>query len=163
MMLRQQADSSNSEAGGGGEGGSPVVLYERDGRIARITLNRPQHFNAINHTMPQELRDAVQRANDDDQVHVIVLTGAGNNFCSGYDLKIYAEFPRPCPGSQDLPWDWLTDYKLMYNNTECFMSLWRSLKPTICKVRGVAIAGGSDIALCCDMIIADEKARWVDR
>ena len=77
-----------------------VVLYERDGRIAHITLNRPEKLNAINETMPQELRTAVQRANQDEAVHVIVLSGAGRAFCSGYDLEIFAE---PAPGSQEMP------------------------------------------------------------
>lgn len=136
-----------------------VVLYERDGRIARITLNRPEKLNAINETMPQELRTAVQRANQDDAVHVIVLRGAGRAFCSGYDLEIFAERPRPVPGSQEMPWDPLVDYQLMGENTACFMSLWRSLKPVICQVQGFAVAGGSDIALCCDLIVMAEEAQ----
>src|SRR4051812_26609001 len=125
----------------------PCIQYHRDGRIARITLNRPARLNAINDVMPEELRAAVARANGDDAVHVIELSGAGRAFCSGYDLKIYAESPRPCPGSQNMPWDPMIDYAWMSRNNECFMSLWRSFKPTICKVRGFAVGGGSDIAL----------------
>ncbi|HUM71443.1 MAG TPA: enoyl-CoA hydratase-related protein, partial [Chloroflexota bacterium] len=90
-----------------------TIFYERDGRIARITLNRPEKLNAINETMPQELRTAVQQANQDDDVHVIVLKGAGRAFCSGYDLEIFAERPRPVPGSQEMPWDPMVDYRLM--------------------------------------------------
>ncbi|MCL4265382.1 MAG: crotonase/enoyl-CoA hydratase family protein [Anaerolineae bacterium] len=137
----------------------PTVLYERDGRVAHITLHRPEKLNAINETMPQELRTAVQRANQDDAVHVIVLSGAGQAFCSGYDLEIFAERPRPVPGSQEMPWDPMVDYQLMGENTACFMSLWRSHKPVICKVQGFAVAGGSDIALCCDLIVMAEEAQ----
>ena len=73
---------------------SPVV-YQADGRIARITLNRPEKLNAINDEMPPLLKDAVGRSNEDDTIHVIVLSGAGRAFCSGYDLELYAETPRP--------------------------------------------------------------------
>jgi len=137
----------------------PTVLYERDGRIARITLNRPDKLNAINDTMPGELREAVGRANRDDRVHVLVLAGAGRAFCAGYDLELYAERPRPGPYSQALPWDPMVDYAGMSENTACFMSLWRSPKPVLCKVHGYAVGGGSDIALCADLVVMAEEAR----
>jgi enoyl-CoA hydratase len=137
----------------------PTVLYARDGRVARLTLNRPDALNAINDELPGELRAAVERANADPEVHVIVLSGAGKAFCSGYDLRRYAETPRPVPGSQDMPWDPMIDYQLMSRNTECFMSLWRSLKPTVAQVHGYAVAGGSDIALCCDLVVMAEDAK----
>ena len=138
---------------------STVVLYESGDRIARITLNRPDRLNAIDDAMPRELRSAVGRANDDDGVHAIVLSGAGRAFCSGYDLKLYAERPGPNPGSQEMPWDPMIDYRSMSENTACFMSLWRSSKPVICKVHGFAVAGGSDIALCADLVIMAEDAQ----
>ncbi len=130
---------------------TPILLYEKTGRIARITLNRPEKLNAINDALPRELRDAVTRANSDEAVHVIVLSGAGRAFCAGYDLEMYAEKRRPVAYSQDMPWDPMVDYAGMSANTACFMSLWRSFKPVICKVQGYAVAGGSDIALCADM------------
>lgn len=137
----------------------PIVLYERDGRIARITLNRPEHLNAISEETPAKLREAVERANWDDEVHVIALTGAGRAFCAGYDLKQFAEAPRPVKGSQDMPWDPLVDYQWMRHSTDCFMSLWRSLKPVVTKIRGFAVAGGSDIALCSDLVVMAEDAK----
>ncbi len=136
-----------------------VVLYESDGRLARITLNRPGRLNAINEDLPLELAQAVERANWDDAVHVIVLSGAGRAFCSGYDLNLFAERPRPCPGSQDMPWDPMLDYQWMERYTKCFMSLWRSHKPVICKVHGYAVAGGSDIALCSDQVVMADDAQ----
>jgi enoyl-CoA hydratase len=138
---------------------APSVLYQRDGRIARITLNRPEKLNAINDAMPRELSAAVAEANRDDGVHVVVLSGAGRAFCAGYDLELYAERPRPVPYSQALPWDPMVDYAGMSGNTACFMSLWRSPKPVICKVHGYAVAGGSDIALCADLVVIAEDAR----
>jgi enoyl-CoA hydratase len=135
-----------------------VVLYERDGRIGRITLNRPEVMNAINNEMPEALKDAVEQANADQAVHVIVLSGAGRAFCAGYDLTFYAEASGNNDITQKMPWDPMKDYAFMMKNTECFMSLWRSFKPVICKVHGYAVAGGSDIALCSDLIIMAHDA-----
>ena len=127
--------------------------------IARITLNRPEHLNAITDTLPDALKRAVERANWDEEVHVIALSGAGRAFCAGYDLKIYAEAKRPVKGSQDMPWDPLVDYQWMRHCTDCYFSLWRSLKPVVTKIHGYAVAGGSDIALCSDLVVMAEDAR----
>lgn len=135
------------------------VRLDFDERIARITLDRPDNLNAIDEAMPAELERAVRAANKDPDVRVIVLSGAGRAFCSGYDLEIFAEAPRPVPGSQEMPWDPMVDYELMSANTRHFMSLWRSHVPVICKVHGFAVAGGSDIALCSDQIIMAEDAK----
>lgn len=142
-------------------GDTPVakVLFERDGRIGRITLNRPEVLNAIDGDLPNELADAVARANADPGVHVIVLSGAGRAFCAGYDLTYYAEAAGTNEGIQEMPWDPMKDYAFMMRNTELFMSLWRSYRPVICKVHGFAVAGGSDIALCSDMIVMSEDAQ----
>jgi len=131
------------------------LVYETDGRKAYITLNRPERLNAIDAAMPSEIRRAVEMANDDRQVHVIVLRGAGRAFCAGYDLKQFAEAGV---GTQGEVWDPLKDFRLMKRNTDDFMTLFRSLKPTICKVHGYAVAGGSDIALCCDLVVMAEDA-----
>lgn len=138
---------------------SEIVKYEKKDRIAYITLNRPERYNAINDIMPSALEKRVQEANEDPQIHVIILQGNGKAFCSGYDLKEYAEKPRPQIGSQEMPWDPTIDYKMMKKNTEQFMSLWRSYKPVICKIHGFAVAGGSDIALCCDIVIMADDAK----
>ncbi|RMF38930.1 MAG: enoyl-CoA hydratase [Alphaproteobacteria bacterium] len=137
--------------------GEPV-LYARDGRIARITLNRPEALNAIDAEMPAALAAAVARADADERVHVIVLSGAGRAFCAGYDLAAYAEAEGPNAGVQEMPWDPMRDYAMMSANTDCFMSLFRSRCPVICKVHGFAVAGGSDIALCADLVIMAEAA-----
>ena len=136
-----------------------TVLYEVNDRVASITLNRPERLNAINADLPRALRAAVERADEDPDVHVILLQGAGKGFCGGYDLVEYAETPGEMPGNQDMPWDPTLDYAMMSRNTDDFMSLWRAGKPTICKIHGAAAAGGSDIALCCDLIVMAEDAR----
>lgn len=135
------------------------LTYEAGGRIATITLNRPDRLNAIDDHMPGEIRRAVQQANDDDEVHVIVLKGAGRAFCAGYDLKHYAESEGPNAGVQPMPWDPMVDYKMMKGFTEDYQSLWRSYKPTIAQVHGFAVAGGSDIALSCDILLMAEDAK----
>jgi enoyl-CoA hydratase len=136
-----------------------TLKYAVVGRIARITLNRPARLNAIDDKMPREIRRAVEAANDDDQVHVIVLAGAGKAFCAGYDLKKYAEGDPKNRWNQSMPWDPMKDYRGMKANTDDFFSIWRSYKPVICKVHGYAVAGGSDIALCADIVIMAEDAR----
>ncbi len=135
-----------------------IVRYERDGRIARITLNRPEVLNAINEELPAALAAAVARANGEERVHVILLAGAGKAFCAGYDLSYYAEASGSNSVTQEMPWDPMKDYAFMSRNTELFMSLWRSFLPVVCKVHGYAVAGGSDIALCCDLIVMAEDA-----
>jgi len=137
----------------------PRVLYERDGRIARLTLNRPEVMNAIDAELPGELEDAVKQANADPGIHVIVLSGAGKAFCAGYDLQVYAQAAGTNAGVQEMPWDPMRDYAMMMGNTEKFMSLFRSHRPVIAKVHGHAVAGGSDIALCCDLVVMAEDAR----
>ncbi|WP_169567373.1 crotonase/enoyl-CoA hydratase family protein [Sneathiella limimaris] len=136
-----------------------IVLYETTGRIARITLNRPETYNAIHMDTPRAIREAIEKANADDSIHVVILEGAGKAFCSGYDLKLYAETEGTNPGVQEMPWDPTVDYKMMMSNTQDFMSIFRSYKPVIAKVQGYAVAGGSDIALCADLVVMEETAK----
>jgi enoyl-CoA hydratase len=135
-----------------------TLSYRRDGRIARITLDRPRRLNAISAAMPGEIAAAVAEANADPRVHVIVLAGAGRAFCAGYDLVDFAE-KKTRLIQTEMPWDPMRDYAVMKGFTESFMALFRSYKPTICKVHGYAVAGGSDIALCCDLVVMAEEAR----
>ncbi len=129
-------------------------------RIARLLLNRPARYNAINDDTPREIRQAVAWANAEEQVHVIVVEGAGKGFCGGYDLQHFGESDVDHPCQQERPpWDPMEDYAFMKRNTEDFMTLWKSAKPTIAKVHGHAVAGGSDIALCCDLLVMAEDAR----
>ena len=132
------------------------IRYETSARRAYIILNRPERLNAIDTHMPGEIHRAVDLANADRDVHVIIVRGEGRAFCAGYDLK---EFAEGGVGTQQVVWDPLEDYQAMKRNTEDFMSLFRSLKPTSCKVQGFAVAGGSDIALCCDLVVMADDAQ----
>jgi enoyl-CoA hydratase len=136
-----------------------TVSYSVADRVATVSLNRPERFNAINESMPDDIAAAFDFATKDDSVHVIVLTGAGKGFCGGYDLKEFAESPGTNVGIQDMPWDPMIDYRFMSHCTQQFMSIWRCPKPVIGRLHGDAVAGGSDIALCCDLIVMSETAR----
>lgn len=155
-----------------------TMLYTRTGRIARITLNRPARGNGITMDLPRELAACVERANLDPAVHVIALSGNGTGFCGGYDLVESAEslqvgtpeVSRP-PGSPLDPmvqlknhqpnsaWDPTVDYAMMSRNVKGFMSLFHSEKPVVCKVHGFCVAGGTDMALCSDLLVIADDAK----
>lgn len=100
----------------------PTLTYAGDGRVARITLDRPERANAITLDTPCELAEAVERANLDPEIHVIALSGNGKGFCGGYDLKEFAEqgMPNHDPGEV---WDPVLDWQGMSRNVRGFMSL----------------------------------------
>ena len=133
-----------------------TVRYEVRDHRAVLTLNRPDRLNAITAGMAREIGAAVAAANADDTVRVIVVQGEGRAFCAGYDLKLYAEGGEEHQGEV---WDPIRDFAGMKANTDHFFSLWRSAKPTVAKVHGYAVAGGSDIALSCDLVVMAEDAR----
>ncbi|WP_368759032.1 crotonase/enoyl-CoA hydratase family protein [Pseudomonas aeruginosa] len=140
-----------------------TVTIEQDHqspRVARLLMNRPERLNAITNDTPRDIRAAVEWAERNDEVHVIIVEGAGKGFCGGYDLAESAEqmLEHPCQ-QEGTPWDPMVDYAYMKRNTEDFMSLWRCSKPTIAKVHGYAAAGGSDIALSCDLLVMAEDAK----
>ncbi len=119
-----------------------TLTYSTRDRKAYVTLNRPDRLNAIDDVMPGEIREAIAQANRDDDVRVIVLQGAGRSFCAGYDLKEFAEGDLgEGRWSQGPIWDPVKDYREMRQNTDDFFTLWRSLKPTICKVRATQLPG----------------------
>ena len=128
-----------------------------DGCLARLILQRPERLNAINREMPRELAAAVAEANAAVGVHVIVLAGAGRAFCAGYDLEWGTRVEAEADAAAST-WDPMRDLAAMSENVACFMSLWRSRKPVIAKVHGWCVGGGTDLALCSDLIIAAEDA-----
>jgi enoyl-CoA hydratase len=135
-----------------------TLAYEVDGPVSRITLDRPERGNGITLDMPRELTECVEQANLDPAVHVIALSGNGKGFCGGYDLVEYAE-TAPANHDPAVPWDPVTDYQFMSRNVRGFMSLFHSDKPVICKVHGFCVAGGTDMALCSDLLVIADDAR----
>jgi enoyl-CoA hydratase len=166
-----------------------TMTYEVTGRIARITLDRPERGNGITLDTPVELARCVERADLDPAVHVIALTGNGKGFCGGYDLvqsaeKILEPRDAPAPGGEESAqrsperwasaldprvtarnhdpkrvWDPVVDFQMMSRNVRGFMSLFHANKPVVCKVQGFCVAGGTDMALCSDLLVIAEDAK----
>jgi enoyl-CoA hydratase len=154
-----------------------TLTYEVTGRVARITLDRPERGNGITLDMPRELAAAVEQADLDPAVHVIALSGNGKGFCGGYDLVQSAERgeerfgdaeaagspldPATIAANHDPSgtWDPMVDYAMMRRNVRGFMSLFHADKPVVCKVHGFCVAGGTDMALCSDLLVIGADAR----
>ncbi len=138
-----------------------TLLYQLDGAVATITLNRPQRLNTIVPPMPDELEAAVHQATRDSNVKVIVLRGAGRSFCAGFDFA--GGFHHWDEGmTTDGRWDPGKDFAMTTSPlgpVPKFMSIWRTPKPVIAQVHGWCVGGGSDMALCADLVIASEDAR----
>ena len=139
-----------------------TLLYSVDEGVATITLNRPDSLNTIVPPMPDELEAAVHEAIADRTVKVIVLRGAGRAFCAGFDFG--EGFHHWDEGlTTDGQWDPGKDFAVATAQSvgpvPKFMSMWRSPKPVIAQVHGWCVGGGSDMALCADLVIASEDAR----
>ena len=133
------------------------LLAETDGPVATFTLNRPERLNAITPALIEALDGALAGALADDAVRVIRLRGAGRAFCAGYDLEWAAELMHE--GDLAGPWDPAADYRTMSRFVDSYRALWRSPKPVVAQVHGVCVGGGSDLALCSDLIVCAEDAR----
>ena len=139
-----------------------TLLYAVDGAIATITLNRPEALNTIVPPMPDEIEAAVNAAVRDPAVKVIILRGAGRSFCAGFDFGDgfhHWDEPITTDGEWDPGKDFMFATAPALAPTQKFMSLWRSPKPVIAQVHGWCVGGGSDYALCADLVIASEDAR----
>lgn len=135
-----------------------TISYSVDGPIARITLNRPERLNAINTQLVADLRASVVAANEDSAVRVILLSGAGRAFCAGYDLDWGTKGEDAAQRAMGGTWDPVRDYLGMSRNVRAYMSLWESPKPVIAQVHGWCVGGGTDLALCSDLIFMAEDA-----
>jgi enoyl-CoA hydratase len=162
----------------GGESAT-VVRYEVSERIARITLDRPERGNGITGQLINELVECVERADLDPSVHVLALSGNGPGFCGGYDLVESAEGMGAVDGSEPEggagspldpmviaanhdpreTWDPAVDYAMMSRNVRGFMSLFHCGKPVLCTVHGFCVAGGTDMALCSDLLVIAADAK----
>ena len=134
-----------------------TILYEKDGGKARITLNRPEKLTALSRQVQRELNTALWEADNDTQVHVVILRGAGRAFSAGYDLtagertETYADVYRGRALIDDDAWG-------LEQAQRDRMAIFDMHKPVIAQVHGYCLAGGTDLALLCDMVIAAEDA-----
>lgn len=141
-----------------------TLLYGASGRIATVTLNRPDKANTIRPPMPEEIERALALANADAEVRVIVLEGAGDSFCAGFDFSDnLAHFeawgmPRD-PEHWDPGQDMMIAVSPFQGPIPKLMSIWRSPKPVIAKVHGWCVGGGSEMALLADLVIVSDDAR----
>ncbi len=156
-----------------------TMICETGEGVGRITLNRPERGNGLTPELIRELAEAVELLDLDPEVRVIILAGAGSGFCGGYDLVASAEKILDGEfGSEDAPpgspldprvqaanhdpaktWDPMVDYAGMSRNVRAFMALFHCTKPVICKVHGFCVAGGTDLALCSDLLVIAEDAK----
>lgn len=137
-------------------GGEPAmseepVLYETRGPAAWLTLNRPEKLNALNGAVVDGLFTGLQRALADDEVKVVVLTGAGRAFSAGYDIG--EEVAAEIEGAD--AW-----HRVLTKDVDLAMELWSLPKPTIAAVRGWCLAGACELGMACDLIVAAEDARF---
>jgi enoyl-CoA hydratase len=133
-----------------------AIRYQVEDGRARITLARPDAHNAITDRMLAELEDAAWRADDDTGVHCLVLRGEGASFCSGYDLLNLGRTPGE---GQRTGRSFDDDIWLMERQNRRIRALWEMHKPTIAQVHGNCLAGGTDLAMVCDMVVVAEDAR----
>ncbi len=135
------------------------ILYEIENGRARITLNRPERRNALCPPLLDELEHALWEADDDQRVHCVILRGAGKAFCAGYDLTGFgqarpADDSVPRRGTRTID----DDIWALERSNRRIRALWEMHKPSIAQLHGHCLAGGTDLALACDMLIAADDA-----
>jgi enoyl-CoA hydratase len=130
------------------------LLYEEIARVARITLNRPEKLNALSVDLHTELLQAAKQAEADPSIHAVIIRGAGRAFCAGYDIT-----PTSERGAMQATRTIRSDISRMEETVGRWHTLWNLRIPTIAQVHGYCVAGGTDLALHCDMIVVAEDAR----
>jgi enoyl-CoA hydratase len=139
---------------------NPSIRTETDGRVRSIILCRPERYNAINAQLRDELAAAIDAADADNEVSVMLLRADGPAFCAGYALDEYAQQQPTGNKRQRRVWDSVQDLRNLAPFVSVFSKLWYASKPTIAAVQGWCIAGGTDLVFWADLIIAGESASF---
>ena len=134
-----------------------TVRYQARDAVATLTLDRPERRNAITAELIEDFSAALALAQADREVRVVRLRGAGPAFCAGYDIGWGSEEMEQAQATG--PWDPIADYAMMRRFVDAYMALWRSPKPVIAQVHGFCVGGGTDFALCSDLIVCSEDCR----
>ena len=140
------------------------VLYTKDGKIATLTLNRPEKLNAINDGLRADLEAALAEAEFDNSVSLVIIKGAGRAFCAGYDISPSGPGLADAVGGRAgaergaQQRSIAVDRENLIRSAERWMHMWRIPKPLIAQVHGYCLAGGNEITGCCDIIYAAEDA-----
>jgi enoyl-CoA hydratase len=137
---------------------SPAVRTETDAGVRSIVLSRPEEYNTITPELRDELAAAIDDADADRDVRVILLRADGPAFCAGYGLDWSTQAQATEEAARERAWDSVADYQMMSRFVATYMKLWYASKPTIAAVQGWCIAGGTDMVLCSDLIVAGESA-----
>jgi methylglutaconyl-CoA hydratase len=130
---------------------NPTVLFEVDGPVAQIKLNRPDKRNALNDELIADLKSALRRTDRDESIRCVVIRGVGSDFCSGADLSALQKISKASVGEN------LEDARLLM---ELFVLIRKLHVPVIAAVHGRALAGGCGLALACDIVLAEQSARF---
>jgi len=133
------------------------VIVEKGGAVATLTLNRPERLNTITPELLADLHAALDDALADDAVRVLRLRGAGRACCAGYDIGWGAEWM----GEQEAgrPWDPMADLRGIGRYVDAYRRLWTLPKPVVAQVHGFCVGGGTDLALCSDLVVCAEDCR----
>ena len=137
---------------------SPAVRTETDAGVRSVVLSRPDEYNTITPELRDELAAAIDDADADRDVRVILLRADGPAFCAGYALDWSTQAQAAEGATRERVWDSVADYQMMSQFVATYMKLWYASKPTIAAVHGWCIAGGTDMVLCADLIVAGEGA-----
>lgn len=130
--------------------------------VREIVLCRPEAYNTITPTLRDELAAAVDAADADREVRVILLRAEGPAFCAGYglDWSTAAQAREPAPGEGGRVWDSVADMRMIGSFVDTYMKLWYARKPTLAAVQGWCIGGGTDMVLCADLVVAGAGASF---
>jgi len=129
------------------------IIWDKEGKMCHITLNRPEKLNALSRALMLELDDGITKADGDPDVSVIILKGAGRAFCAGYDLDPSESQQEDVIGNPAL------DRKVLTETQRHWWKIWDCSKPVIAQIHGYCLAGGTELAMMCDLVVATEDIR----